>query len=135
MNGDLFGFKFDAWEGGHRIPFIARWPGRISPATKSNSLVSNVDLFATVADVAGRNTAEGQASDEGPDSVSLLPALVGEPGQAVREHLLIAPARASHLSIRKGDWMYIDAPGGGGFSSPKVGDHGFGGPAARGSRP
>ncbi len=40
LNGDLLGFKFDAWEGGHRVPFIARWPGRITPATSSDSPTS-----------------------------------------------------------------------------------------------
>ena len=48
----------------------------------------------------------------------------------MRQHLLIAPSRPSHLAVRQGDWVYIGARGGGGFNSRNVGDHGFGGPAA-----
>ncbi|MEC8972314.1 MAG: arylsulfatase [Verrucomicrobiota bacterium] len=125
LNGDLLGFKFDAWEGGHRVPFIARWPGKIEAGSVSGSLVSNVDLFATVAAITGRKL--GQA--EGEDSFNILPALTGEPDAKVRDSLLIAPLRRTHLSLRKGDWIYIGARGHGGFSAKKVGDHGLGGPA------
>ncbi len=126
LNGDLLGFKFDAWEGGHRIPFIARWPGHIEPGTESNSLISNVDLLATTAAVTGQEL----NTQTGVDSFNLLPALTGPPNTGVRDHLLIAPARRTHLSLRRGDWMFIDAQGHGGFSQTNVGDHGFGGPAA-----
>ncbi len=126
LNGDLLGFKFDAWEGGHRVPFIARWPGRVPEGSESDSLVSNVDLYATLADLVGRTL----GPDEGPDSVNLLPVLTGDPAREVREQLLIAPARKSHLSLRKGDWMYIPAQAHGGFPGTEVGDHLFAGPAA-----
>ncbi len=53
LNGDLLGFKFDAWEGGHRVPFIARWPGRIKAGTESSQLICNVDLLATMAALTG----------------------------------------------------------------------------------
>ncbi|KAA5539199.1 arylsulfatase [Roseiconus nitratireducens] len=125
-NGQLLGFKFDAWEGGHRVPFIARWPGHIPAGSESGALISNVDLLATVAAIAGQKL----GPDEGPDSINLEPALTGAPDTSVREELLIAPARPSNLSLRSGDWMLITGQGGGGFASPKVGDHGFGGPAA-----
>ena len=49
----LLGFKFDAWEGGHRIPFIARWSGKIPAGSKSNQLICNVDLIATLAVLTG----------------------------------------------------------------------------------
>ncbi|MBD3675569.1 MAG: arylsulfatase [Planctomycetaceae bacterium] len=126
LNGDLFGFKFDAWEGGHRVPFIARWPGKISAGSKSDALISNVDLLATVAAVVGHEL----KPDEGPDSFNLLPVLTGSPEQQVRDHLLIAPQKRTHLAIRKGDWIYISAAGNGGFMAKNVGDHGFGGAAA-----
>ena len=84
-------------------------------------------LFATVAAVTGRKL--GQA--EGEDSFNILPALTGEPGAKVRDHLLIAPLRRTHLSLRKGDWIYIGARGHGGFGAKKVGEHGLGGPAAQ----
>ncbi len=126
LNGDLLGFKFDAWEGGHRVPFIVRWPGHIEPASVSDALVSNVDLFATVAALVNREL----KPNEGEDSFNLLPALLGEPGIEVRDHLLIAPAREKNLSLRHGDWVFISGQAGGGFASKNVGDHAFGGPAA-----
>ena len=92
----------------------------------SDSLISNVDLFATVAAITGRKL----GPSEGEDSFNILPALTGEPGAKVRDHLLIAPLRRTHLSLRKGDWIYIGARGHGGFGAKKVGEHGLGGPAA-----
>ena len=126
LNGDLLGFKFDAWEGGHRIPFIARWPGKIEAGSESDALISNIDLLATVAAVVGRKL----GPDEGPDSFNLLPVLTGSPELRVRDHLLIAPQKKTHLALRQGDWIYIGAQGNGGFMGTKVGDHGLGGPAA-----
>ena len=123
QNGDLLGFKFDAWEGGHRVPFIARWPGKIPAGSVSDQLVSNVDLIATLANLTGQELKDNQ----GPDSFNILPALTGDISQPVRDHLVLAPFRKSHLSLRAGDWMYISGEAGGGFSSPHLGTHGFGG--------
>ncbi len=123
MNGKLLGFKFDAWEGGHRVPFIARWPGKIPAGTESNQLFANVDLMATMAELVDRPLKE----DEGPDSYSMMPALTGTPGQPIRDFLVISPAQKKNLSIRQGKWMYISGQGGGGFSADEVGDHTFGG--------
>ncbi|MCP4856806.1 MAG: arylsulfatase [Fuerstiella sp.] len=125
-NSTLLGFKFDAWEGGHRIPFIARWPGQIKSGSESNSLISNVDLMATVATVLNQTL----KADQGPDSFNMLPALTGQPNTRIRDHLLIAPVRKSHLTLRQGDWVYIGAQDAGGFNQKKVGDHGLGGAAA-----
>ena len=126
QNGDLLGFKFDAWEGGHRVPFIARWPGKIPAGSVSDQLVSTIDLMATLAAVTGQELKD----DEAPDSLSILPALTGDPAKEVRDHLVLAPFRKTHLSLRKGDWVYISGPAGGGFGAPEVGSHGFGGYSA-----
>jgi arylsulfatase A-like enzyme len=126
MNGELFGFKFDAWEGGHRVPFIVRWPGKVPAGGVSDALASNVDLLATMAALVGQD----RMGKEAQDSYNLLPAILGETDQPIRDHLIIAPNSPKHLSIRKGPWMYIPSQGGGGFWSPNVGDHTFGGPAA-----
>jgi len=67
---------------------------------------------------------------EGPDSFNVLPALTGEPKKPIRDHLVLAAFRKTHLSLREGDWMYIPAQAGGGFSSPELGTHAFGGFAA-----
>ena len=126
QNGELFGFKFDAWEGGHRVPFIARWPGKITTGSTSDQLVSNIDLIATLAALVGENLEK----DEGPDSFNILSALTGKPTEPIRDHLALAAFRKTHLSLREGDWMYIPNQAGGGFSAKNVGDHGFGGPPA-----
>lgn len=125
-NGDLLGFKFGAWEGGHRVPFIARWPGRIKAGSTSSQLVCAVDMLATFAAVSGQPLDPSETAD----SVNILPALTGDPETPVRDHLLLAPAKPTHLSLRKGKWMLIDAQGSGGFSGTKPGGHGFAGPAA-----
>lgn len=126
MNGELLGFKFDAWEGGHRVPMIVRWPGQVPSGSVSDSLVSSIDFAATVAAIGEQKLEE----DEAPDSVNLLPALLGKPGTVVREELLVSPAKPGNLALRRGDWMFISGQAGGGFSSKNEGDHGFGGPAA-----
>ena len=126
LNGELLGFKFSAWEGGHRVPFIARWPGKIKAGTKSNQLICNVDFAATFAAIAGTSIKKGHAQD----SVNMLPAMVGNPTKQIRDHVLLAARQPSHLSIRKGKWMYIGAQAGGGFTAAKRGAHAFGGPAA-----
>src|SRR5699024_6604009 len=121
LNGDLLGMKFGAWEGGHRVPFIARWPGKIPVDTQSDMLISSVDILATLATLVDHPLEEG----EGPDSYNILPALTGSPDKPIRDHLLISPSRKSHLSIRKGKWMYIPAQGEGGFGGTEVGQHAF----------
>jgi len=123
QNGDLLGFKFDAWEGGHRVPFIARWPGKIPAGSVSNQLISTVDLMATLAAVTGQELKD----DDAPDSFNILPALTGDTAKVVRDHLVLAPLRKAHLSLRSGDWVYISGPAGGGFGNPSVGGRGFGG--------
>jgi arylsulfatase A len=126
INGDLLGFKFSAWEGGHRIPFIARWPGKIDAGTTSNQLICNVDMLSTFAALTGQQTDEAQ----GRDSVNVLSALIGDPDQQIRDHVVLAPFKRQNLAVRKGKWMYIGARGGGGFTAAKRGAHAFGGPAA-----
>jgi len=126
QNGDLLGRKFGAWEGGHRVPFIARWPGKIPAGTTSAELASNVDFLATFAAIAGRPLEPG----EGPDSRNMLPVLEGNRDAHVRDTLIISPVRKSHLAIRKGRWMYIPAQGEGGFAGTRLGEHDFAGAAA-----
>jgi len=122
-NGNLLGFKFDAWEGGHRVPFIARWPGTIAPGTVSHQLICHLDFLASIAALLG-------VKHSAPDSVNVLPAWLGETNDPLREELALAPSNKSHFSLRQGDWFYIPARGGGGFNGNKAGDRHLGGPAA-----
>jgi arylsulfatase A-like enzyme len=126
QNGDLLGWKFGVWEGGHRVPMIVRWPGKVKPRTTSSQLIGNVDMLATFAAVTQQKLDKIQQAD----SVDMLPAIVGEPDKPLRDHLVLAPHKGTHLSIRKGNWMYIPAQGSGGFTGTKPGDHTFAGPAA-----
>lgn len=126
QNGDLLGFKFGVWEGGHRVPLIVRWPGKVKAGTTSNELIGNVDMLATFAALTGQKLDKTQQAD----SVNVLPAFVGEPSEPIRDHLILAPNKGTHLSVRKGNWMYIPARGSGGFGGNKPGGHTFAGPAA-----
>jgi len=111
LNGDLQGFKFDAWEGGHRVPFIARWPGRIPPKSTSGQLICSIDLIRTFADLLGEKLPEGAAMD----SLDILSTLTGSPEKPAREELIMAPKEPTHVGLRQGDWVFIPAQGPGGF--------------------
>jgi arylsulfatase A-like enzyme len=126
LNGDLLGFKFDAWEGGHRVPFIARWPGTIEAGGTSDQLICHVDFLATLAALVGGKLSEV----DGPDSFNVLPAWLDTPIDPVRDHVVLAPLKPENLAVRQGNWVYIGAQGGGGFKQTNPGDHGLGGPAA-----
>ncbi|RMF87949.1 MAG: arylsulfatase, partial [Planctomycetota bacterium] len=126
INGDLLGFKFGVWEGGQRVPFIARWPGKIQAGTVSDQLICLVDMLATFAALTGQDLDPAQSGD----SVNVLSALTDDPTVPPRDQLLLAPFRATHLSIRQGKWMYIPARGSGGWTNSKPGTHTFSGPAA-----
>ncbi|MFC5050423.1 sulfatase-like hydrolase/transferase [Rubritalea spongiae] len=125
INADLLGFKFGVWEGGHRVPFIAKWPGKIPANTESDQLISGVDMLATFAAITEQTVEPNQLAD----SVNVLPALTGEPESPLRDTLVLSPNKPTHVSIRKGKWVYIPAQGSGGFKG-KPGDHAAGGPAA-----
>ena len=126
INGDLLGFKFGAWEGGHRVPFIARWPGNIEAGTESDQLICNVDMLASFMALTGQDS----QILEDKDSVNILPALLGNPKESLREDLVLAPSKSHLLSLRKGKWMYIPGRGSGGFRGSRPQDHAWGGPAA-----
>ncbi len=126
LNGKLLGFKFDAWEGGHRVPFIARWPGQIEAGSVSDQLISNIDLMATMAALTGQEL----KPEDGQDSFNALPALTEIPEKPIRNELVLAASSGAHLVLRQGDWVYIGAKGGGGFGSSKPGSHTFGGTPA-----
>jgi len=125
-NGNLLGYKFGAWEGGHRVPFVARWPGKIPAGSVSDHLLSQVDLFATFAAILDATI---ESSSE-IDSLNQLEALTGNPKDPIRETLVITPNSPKHLSLRQGDWVYIPQQGSGGFQGNKPGDHLLAGPAA-----
>ncbi|MBL8897159.1 MAG: sulfatase-like hydrolase/transferase [Planctomycetes bacterium] len=105
------GVKRDAWEGGHRVPLIVRWPGRVKAGTTSDQLLSLTDVMATLASITGAVL----PNDAAEDSFDFLPVLEGQADAAIRPYLLTqAFGGARTLSIRRGPWKYIDHPGSGG---------------------
>ncbi|QOV87378.1 sulfatase family protein [Humisphaera borealis] len=108
-SGPLRGYKADAWEGGHHVPFIARWPTAVAAGTVCNQLVQQADLMATIADILGDKLPD----NAGEDSFSLLPLLKGN-DQPVRPNAVSA-AMGGVPSVRQGHWKYIAAPGSGGW--------------------
>ncbi len=126
LNGELLGFKFGVWEGGHRVPFIARWPKHIKAGSKSDQLISNIDMVATMAGLTGYELQEG----EGVDSYNMLEALTGNPKTMLREEMKHTAWRKSHQSLRMGDWVYIPARSSGGWNNNKPKVNAWGGPLA-----
>jgi arylsulfatase A-like enzyme len=106
--GTLRGTKRDAWEGGHRVPFIARWPGKIKPGTVCDETVCHVDLMATLAGLLNVKL----PADAGVDSVNILPALLGEKRNAPLREATVHHSAQGKFALRKGEWVLILAPTG-----------------------
>jgi len=99
-NGPLRAGKGSAYEGGTRVPFLVRWPGRVK-AGVSDELLCHVDMLATFAALTG----QALPADAAPDSFDVLPALLGEkPEKPCRDHLIV---HGNGLAIRKGPWKLI----------------------------
>jgi arylsulfatase A-like enzyme len=110
-SGPLRGYKADAWEGGHRVPFMVRWPGVVKPGSVCGQLVYQADLIRTFADMFGVKLPE----NAGEDSFSLMPLLKGA-DQPIRENAVSASI-GGIPGVRSGSWKYIPAPGSGGWGS------------------
>lgn len=109
--GGWRGMKRDGWEGGHRVPFIARWPGRIPAGRVSDQMINTTDIFATLASVVGYELPD----DAAVDSFDMLPAMIGrqDPERSIRPYLVTQSFR-DEFQIRKGKWKYLDHKGSGG---------------------
>jgi arylsulfatase A-like enzyme len=107
------GHKADIYEGGHRVPFIVRWPARVGAGGVTDHLTCLTNLMATVADITGA----GMPEAAGVDSHSILPVLTGEApdgGSAIINHSV-----NGSFAIRNGAWKLILCPGSGGWSEPR----------------
>jgi arylsulfatase A-like enzyme len=102
-NGGLRGQKGQLYEGGHREPFLARWPGHIPAGKTSDALLGLIDLLPTFAALAGQKLPAGAA----PDAVNVLPALLGTPGAKGRDVLVLQNNQQAPLAIRAGNWKLI----------------------------
>jgi arylsulfatase A-like enzyme len=106
--GLLRGAKRDLWEGGHRVPFLARWPGRIASGATSDETICHVDLMATIAALLRVDLPD----DAGVDSYDLLRLLLGEKTERPIREATVHHSRSGRFAIRRGEWVLILAPSG-----------------------
>ena len=105
VNGALRGGKHHVWEGGFKVPFIVRWPGKAAPGSVSREMISLADLLATTAAIVGEKLpAAAQAAE---DSRNFLPAILGDPAQPTRDDMIVHSSDGV-FAIRKGPWKWIE---------------------------
>lgn len=104
-NGTLLGQKTDAWEGGHRVPFIVRWPGHVPAGAVTDNLISQSDIAATVFEAAGINPPKSSFED----SISQLAVLQDPETRSARHEMYIVGIGGTVL--RSGDWLFIPKQG------------------------
>lgn len=115
------GIKRDQWEGGHRVPFIARWPKKIKDGSTSAQTICLTDVMATCAALTGATIPPNAAED----SYNILPVLLGQAGdKPVREYTLHQTISLA-LAIRHGNWKYLDHKGSGGNNYGREGEWGM----------
>lgn len=107
------GYKADIWDGGHRVPFFVRWPGKIAAGSKSAQTICHTDFLATCAAILDAKLPENAAED----SVSLLPALLGKDNAPLHEHV-VHHSISGRFAIRQGNWKLAFCPGSGGWGKP-----------------
>lgn len=108
------GHKADIFEGGHRVPFVARWPAVIAAGTVSNATICHTDLLATAAHITGYELAD----NAGEDSFSMLPVMTSASTGPVREATVHHSINGS-FAIRQGQWKLCLCRGSGGWSAPR----------------
>ena len=115
------GVKRDGWEGGHRTPFFISWPGNVPAGSVSDQPISQTDLMATFAEIIDYELPKDAAED----SFNMLPVLLGEQGEEPLRPFLFQQTISHSLSIRIGDWKYMDHQGSGGSKYDKGGAWGM----------
>jgi N-sulfoglucosamine sulfohydrolase len=116
-SGGFRGAKADLFEGGHRVPFVARWPGVVPAGTTSSRLIATTDIFATIAEIVGVPLRGG----EGEDSFSFAAALRDPERAPSRDAGFVMHSVHGAFAIRQGRFKLLLAPGSGGWSDPKPG--------------
>lgn len=109
------GMKGDAFEGGHRIPFLVRWPGKVAAGSTSAATTCLTNLMATSAEIVGVRSSKFKVED----SYSILPVLLGKSAQVPTQPAVVHSSSIGFFAIRKGDWKLIEGLGSGGFTQPK----------------
>ena len=111
-SADSRGYKGDSWDGGHRVPFLVRWPGVVKPNSTCGQLVSMTDIMATCAEIVGKKL----PSDAGEDSTSILP-LLKDRNQPVHE-AIVHHSLFGCFAIRDSQWKLVLGSGSGGWAEP-----------------
>lgn len=111
------GNKADLYEGGHRVPFIVKWPAKVKAGSQREETISLVDVMATVADISSNKLRDNEAED----SYSLLPLLQSENKISNFREAIVYHSINGSFAIKQGDWKLLLAPGSGGWSAPKPG--------------
>ena len=116
-SAQLRGYKTQIWEGGHRVPFIVRWPAKVKAGSESAQLTCLTDLMATCAEMLGAELPDTEAED----SVSILPAILGTDTAPLREAVVHHSFKGA-FAIRQGDWKLALCSGSGGSGIDDNGD-------------
>ena len=112
----LRGMKADTWDGGHRIPLIVKWPGKVEAASQCDELVCLMDIMATCAAIMGKELPAGA----GPDSLNILPYLLGQKVTEPIRRELVHHGIVGMFGLRQGDWKLIMGRGSGGFTPDEI---------------
>ena len=102
--GDFRGLKRDVWEGGHHIPFIMKWPGKIKANSVSKEVISQIDIMATLAAITKLKLPKNAA----PDSYDITPVITGKTYNTPLREATIHNTFENIWGIRQGDWLYIN---------------------------
>lgn len=113
-SAEFRGYKSDVWDGGHREPFLVRWPGKIKANSHSDQIICLVDLMGTCADILHAKLPD----NAGEDSVSLLPAFLGTDKHPLHEAIVNHSGGNGRFAIRQGPWKLELCPGSGGWGKP-----------------
>ena len=113
--GEFRGMKGDAYEAGHRVPFIVKWPGKVKPGVTSDATISLASLYATSADIVGATDKVVMPED----SYSIMSVLLGKSKNIEEQPAITVTSSIGYLMIRQGDWKLIQGLGSGGFTQPK----------------
>ncbi len=105
VNGALRGGKHHVWEGGFKVPFIVRWPGKAPAGSVSNEMVSLADILATTAAIVGDTLPPASKAAE--DSYNMLPAILGDSPSPIRRDMIVHSSDGV-FAIRKGPWKWIE---------------------------
>ena len=111
-SGEFRGYKSDIWEGGHRVPFIVRWPAKVKAGSESNQISCMTNLMATCADILDVKLPDTASED----SYSILPTLLGK--KRTKDEIIVNHSINGRFGIRKGKWKLELCPASGGWGTP-----------------